>query len=188
MPALAEDSGITFENATAIESNLRTQEIGNNAPVDEVFSYNNNRGLELVTEHPLGWFIVHIKGTAKLLFGIYKSKYEVIISSIYGIENHLLINIIFAMLGALILMIWILFYLSLKPAFKRGRRFAGISLVIIMFLLVPATGQVAYARFRAPASPFICILIGYGIQSSIDRKLLYSWFIKVKLLSKIRKV
>lgn len=188
VPALAEDSGLTFENATAVESNLRTQKIGDNAPINEVFFYNSNRGLKLITEHPLGWFIVHIKGTAKLLFGIYKSKYEGIISSIYGINNHLLINIIFAMLGVIILMIWVLFYSSLKPAFKQNRRFAGISLVIIMLLLVPATGQVAYARFRAPASPFICILIGYGIQSFIDRKLLYSWFIKVKYLSKISKV
>ena len=169
VPALAEDTRITYEEASAFESNLRDQFIGQRADVHSIYAYNNDRGLELIFNHPVGWLISHLKGAAKLVFGIYKSKYEVIINSVYKIENQNFNRIIFLLLGIVILLIWILFFYGLKSAFLKDFISTGILLSIIVLLLIPASGHVAYARFRAPVSPLLCIFIGFGIQKFLKR-------------------
>ncbi len=164
VPALAEANRISFEEATGIESNLRSQSIGQNSDVYATYVYNNDRGLNLIFNHPIGWVISHLKGAAKLFFGIFKSKYEVIINSVYRIESQNFNRIIFLILGIVILFIWILFFYGFKSAFLKDKISASILLSIIVLLLIPASGHVAYARFRVPVSPLLCIFIGYGIQ------------------------
>jgi len=164
VPALAEGNRISFEEATGLESNLRSQSIGQNSDVYETYVYNNDRGLNLILNHPVGWVISHLKGAAKLFFGIFKSKYEVVINSVYKIESQNFNRIIFLFLGIVILLIWILFFYGFKSAFLKDKISASILLSIIVLLLIPASGHVAYARFRVPVSPLLCILIGYGIQ------------------------
>ena len=164
VPALAEDNRISFEEATVLESNLRNQSIGQNSDVYATYVYNNDRGLNLIFNHPVGWVISHLKGMAKLFFGIFKSKFEVVITSVYKIESQIFNQIIFLFLGIVVLLIWILFFYGFKSAFLKDKVSAGILLTIIILLLIPASGHVAYARFRVPVSPLLCIFIGYGIQ------------------------
>lgn len=176
VPALSEEKRISFEEATSIESNLRNQFIGNNPDVYSTYVYNNDRGLELILNHPIGWAFSHLKGLAKLVFGVFKSKYEVIISSVYKIESQSFNRIIYLFLGVIIFLIWVVFFYGLKSAFLKDKISACILLSIIVLLLIPASGHVAYARFRVPVSPLLCIFMGYGIQE----------FIKSKHLDKLR--
>jgi 4-amino-4-deoxy-L-arabinose transferase-like glycosyltransferase len=177
VPALAEDMRITYEEASGLESKLRDQSVGQTADVHSTYLYNNARGLELIFNHPVGWLISHLKGAAKLFFGIFKSKYDIIISSIYKIENQNFNRIIFLFLGIVILSIWILFFYGIKSAFLKDNISTSVLLSIIILLLIPASGHIAYARFRVPTSPLLCIFIGYGIQE----------FLKNNYIGKLRK-
>jgi hypothetical protein len=46
---------------------------------------------------------------------------------------------------------------------------ARVALLIIITVLLPATGQVAYARFRAPVVPLICIIAALGVQNMLNK-------------------
>ena len=184
VPALAESTRITFEEAGVIESNLRDQYIGQNAGVLERYNYNNTRGIELVLDHPVGMLIAHLKGAAKLVFGVYKSKYEIIINNVYNVENQIYFKIVYACLGIVILSIWLLFLYGLKPAFQSNFVSSSLILFMIILILIPASGQVAYARFRAPISPLLLIFVGYGISEIIKNNVLSLETLKFKKFCK----
>jgi hypothetical protein len=42
-------------------------------------------------------------------------------------------------------------------------------LLILIAILLPATGQVAYARFRSPVVPIICIVAALGTQDLLSK-------------------
>jgi len=182
VPALAENTGLTFEEAGAIESNLRDQYLGQNAGVLERYDYNSKRGIELVLDHPVGMVIAHLKGTAKLVFGVYKSKYEIIINNVYNIENQIYYKFIYACLGIIILSIWLLLFYGLKPAFRQNYMTSSFMLLMIFLILIPASGQVAYARFRAPVSPLLLVFAGYGLQEYFKGNFLFFKTSKTKFL------
>lgn len=182
VPALAESTGITFEEAGAIESNLRDQYLGRNAGVLELYDYDRKRGIELVLDHPIGMVIAHLKGAAKLVFGVYKSKYEIIINNVYNIENQIYYKFVYACLGIIILSIWLLFFYGLKPAFRQNYMASNLMLFMIILILIPASGQVAYARFRAPISPLLLVFAGYGLQECFKGNLLFFETLKTKIL------
>lgn len=186
VPALAESTGITFEEAGAIESNLRDQYLGRNDGVLERYDYDRKRGVELVLDHPVGMVIAHLKGAAKLAFGVYKSKYEIIINNVYTIENQIYYKFVYACLGIIILSIWLLFFYGLKPAFRQNYMASNLMLFMIILILIPASGQVAYARFRAPISPLLLVFAGYGLQEFFKCNLLFFETFKTKILRVIK--
>jgi len=165
VPALSEAKGISFEEAKSIEGGLKNQIIGNNPSVLEEYKYNSKRGLELVFEHPVGWIESHFKGAGKVLFGVYKSKYELIDEKIFGIDNQNFQIVHFIILGFITLLIWIFFLNGIKLFHKLDFLNARLFLLIILAILVPATGQIAYARFRSPTVPIICIIAAIGAQN-----------------------
>jgi hypothetical protein len=46
---------------------------------------------------------------------------------------------------------------------------ARLSFLILIAILLPATGQVAYARFRSPVVPIICIVAALGTQDLLSK-------------------
>jgi hypothetical protein len=44
-----------------------------------------------------------------------------------------------------------------------------LSFLILIAILLPATGQVAYGRFRSPVVPIICIVAAIGTQNLINK-------------------
>jgi hypothetical protein len=169
VPALSEAKGISFEEAKSIEGELKNQIIGSNPSVIEEYKYNSKRGLELVFNNPIGLIQSHAKGTGKVLFGVYKSKFKIIDEKIFGIDNQVIQSTHFVILGLITLIIWILFLMGVKLFYKLDFLNARIALLIIITILLPATGQVAYARFRAPVVPFICIIAALGVQNMLNK-------------------
>ena len=169
VPALAEANGISFEEAKSIERGLKNQIIGSNPSVIEDYNYNSERGLELVFDHPIGLIQSHVKGVGKVLFGVYKSKFKIIDEKIFGIDNQVVQSAHFVILGLITLLIWILFLMGIRLFYELDFLNARVALLIIVTVLLPATGQVAYARFRAPVVPFICIIAALGVQNMLNK-------------------
>jgi 4-amino-4-deoxy-L-arabinose transferase-like glycosyltransferase len=166
VPALAEDKGLTFEQAKEIERNLKLESIGSNPSVIDEYDYDRERGLELILEHPIGLIKSHFFGIGKILFGIYKSKFRVVLGELYQLNNGIFLIIIFFILGAIVLSVWLLFCFGITKIISRNF-FGGVSiLLIIVMLIIPASGQIAYARFRAPIAPLICLVAALGVHKS----------------------
>lgn len=165
VPALSEAQGIPFEEAKNIERDIKLKAIGDNPSVSENYNYNSMRGLELIIKYPLGWAESHLKGIGKLIFGVYKSKFEIIDEKVFGISNQVVHGIHFAFLGLIIFFIWILFLCGIKLFLRVDRLNAFIAYIILITVLLPSTGQVAYARFRSPLVPIICIVAALGVQN-----------------------
>ena len=169
VPAFSEAKGISFEEAKSIEGELKIQLIGNNSSVIEEYKYNSTRGLELIFNNPIGFIQSHIKGVGKLLFGVYKSKFRIIDEKIFGIYEQAIQNAHFVILGLITLFIWILFFTGVSSIYKLDFSNALVTSIIIVTILLPATGQIAYARFRAPVVPFICIIAALGVQNMLHK-------------------
>lgn len=169
VPALSEAKGISFEEAKSIEGGLKSQIIGNNPSVIEEYSYNSKRGLELVFKYPIGLIQSHFNGVGKVLFGVYKSKFKIIDEKIFGIDNQVIQSTHFVILGFITLLIWVLFLNGVRLFYKLDRLNALLVLLIIIAILLPATGQIGYGRFRAPVVPFICIIAAMGVQSMLNK-------------------
>jgi 4-amino-4-deoxy-L-arabinose transferase-like glycosyltransferase len=169
VPAFSEAEGISFEEAKSIEGGLKNQIIGNNPSVIEEYNYNSKRGLELVFKNPIGWVQSHFKGAGKVIFGVYKSKFKIIDEKIFGIDNQMIQSIHFLILGFITLLIWIFFLNGIGPFYKLDLSNARLTMLIIIAILLPATGQVAYARFRAPVVPLICIIAAMGVLNILNK-------------------
>jgi 4-amino-4-deoxy-L-arabinose transferase-like glycosyltransferase len=169
VPALSEAKGISFEEAKSIEGGLKSQIIGNSPSVIEEYNYNSKRGLELVFKYPIGLIQSHFKGVGKVLFGVFKSKFKIIDEKIFGIDNQVIQSTHFVILGFITLLIWVLFLNGVRLFYKLDRLNALLVLLIIIAILLPATGQIAYGRFRAPVVPFICIIAAIGVQSMLNK-------------------
>ena len=169
VPAFSEAKGISFEEAKSIEGGLKIQLIGNNPSVIEEYKYNSTRGLELIFNNPIGFIQSHVKGVGKLLFGVYKSKFKIIDEKIFGISEQAIQNAHFVILGLITLFIWILFFTGVSSIYKLDFSNALVTSIIIVTILLPATGQIAYARFRAPVVPFICIIAALGVQNILHK-------------------
>ena len=169
VPALSEAKGISFEEAKSIEGGLKSQIIGNNPSVIEEYSYNSKRGLELVFKYPIGLIQSHFNGVGKVLFGVFKSKFKIIDEKIFGIDSQVIQSTHFMILGFITLLIWVLFLNGVRLFYKLDRLNALLVLLIIIAILLPATGQIAYGRFRAPVVPFICIIAAIGVQGMLNK-------------------
>jgi hypothetical protein len=163
VPALANSEGTTFEESTATEFARKTSLLGAESSVLENFNYNNARGLELIRENPVGFLITHINGFPKFIFGIFKSKFVVILNQVYKIDNELFIGIVYFYLLSIVVIIWLLFIFGFNIIFTRNKHSAILIALIVGATLIPASGQVAYARFRSPIVPFICIVSAVGL-------------------------
>ena len=159
--SIAED--ITFEEAGRIESDLKAASLGSIYNVKESYDYDNNRGLELITEHPISVLILHCKGVFKTSFGVFKSKFYIIFNEIYRIDSNKLTGIILLSLGLLVVCIWILTIYGINPALKCDSYNTILILLLIVSIILPATSHVAYARFRAPVAPLISIIAALGL-------------------------
>jgi hypothetical protein len=175
VPALSEQKGISFEEAANIESTLKNQLIGDEASVAENYNYDSRRGLELIFEYPFGWIESHFKGVGKVIFGVFKSKHRILNEEIFGVHSQTLQSIHFITLGFITLLIWMLFLGGIKTFYGPNFLYAHIAFLILIATLVPATGQVAYGRFRSPVVPIICIIAAVGAQNLKDK---YSAVIK----------
>ena len=169
VPALSEAKDISFEEAVSVEEALRDQRIGVNSSVFESYNYDSKRGLELIFEYPSGWLQSHLKGVGKILFGVFKSKYRIIDTEVFGVNNHVLLNIHYIILGLITLLIWILFIIGVSQFYKLDVFNTRFFLLILLAVLLPATGQVAYARFRSPVVPIICIIAAMGTQNLFNK-------------------
>ena len=169
VPALSEAKGISFEEAKNIEGALRKQTIGDYPSVLESYEYNSKRGLELIFEYPIGWVQSHLKGVGKILFGVFKSKHSIINQKVFEVNDQVIQSIHFAILGIITLIIWILFLNGVSQFHKLDIFNSRVFWIILVALLLPATGQVAYARFRSPVVPIICIVAAIGTQNLLNK-------------------
>jgi 4-amino-4-deoxy-L-arabinose transferase-like glycosyltransferase len=169
VPALSEAKGIPFEEAKNIESALKKQIIGDDPSVLELYDYNSKRGLELIFENPIGWIQSHLNGVGKVLFGVYKSKYRIIDQKVFGVNDQVIQSIHFIVLGFITLIIWLLFLNGVNKFHKLDVLNSRVFLLILIAILLPATGQVAYARFRSPVVPIICIVAALGTQDLLSK-------------------
>jgi hypothetical protein len=169
VPALSEAKGIPFEEAKNIESALKKQIIGDDPSVLELYDYNSKRGLELIFENQIGWIQSHLNGVGKVLFGVYKSKYRIIDQKVFGVNDQVIQSIHFIVLGFITLIIWLLFLNGVSQFHKFDVLNSRLFLLILIAILLPATGQVAYARFRSPVVPIICIVAAIGTQNLINK-------------------
>ncbi len=163
VPAYAHENNLTFEEATALELERKRNLLGSDPNVIDSYTYNKNRGLELMIEHPKGLLISHIYGTPKIMFGIFKSKFSIILNYIYGINGELITSVIYIFFGLCILFIWILFLIGMKSTSESNFPVFVLFALIAVSSILPASGQVAYARFRAPIMPFVCIISAIGL-------------------------
>ena len=155
--------GITFEEAGKIESELKATSVDPIYNIKENYDYDNNRGFELITEHPMSVLILHVKGLFKILFGIFKSKFYIIINDIYRIDSKMLTGAILLALGLLVVCIWTFIIYGIYPALKSDSYNAISILLLAISVILPATSHVAYARFRAPAAPFLSVIAALGL-------------------------
>jgi 4-amino-4-deoxy-L-arabinose transferase-like glycosyltransferase len=169
VPALSEAKGISFEEAKDIEGGLRRQIIGNYPSVLELHDYNSKRGLELIFEYPTGWVQSHLKGVGKILFGVFKSKHSIINEKVFGVNDQVIQSIYFVILGFITIIIWLLFLNGISQFHKLDALNSRVFLLIIIAILLPATGQVAYGRFRSPIVPIICIVAAVGTQNLLSK-------------------
>jgi 4-amino-4-deoxy-L-arabinose transferase-like glycosyltransferase len=169
VPALSEAQGISFEEAKNIEGALKAKVIGDSPSVFENYNYNSRRGLELILKYPFGWVESHIKGVGKVIFGVYKSKFKIIDEKVFGISDQALQSVHFIFLGLVTLFIWILFLNGISLFLRLDLLNAQITYLILLTILLPSTGQVAYARFRSPVVPLICIVAAIGVQNLINK-------------------
>ena len=169
VPALSEAKGIPFEEAKNIEDALKKQIIGDYPSVLELYDYNSKRGLELIFENPIGWIQSHLNGVGKVLFGVYKSKYRIIDQKVFGVNDQVIQSIHFIILGFITLIIWILFFNGVSKFHKLDVLNSRVFLLILIAILLPATGQVAYARFRSPVVPIICVVAALGTQDLLNK-------------------
>jgi 4-amino-4-deoxy-L-arabinose transferase-like glycosyltransferase len=169
VPALSEAKGISYEEAKDIESALKKQTIGDHPSVFELHDYNSKRGLELIFEYPIGWVQSHLKGVGKILFGVFKSKHSIIDQKVFGINDQVIQSIHFVVLGFITLIIWILFLNGISQFHKLDIFNSRVFWIILVALLLPATGQIAYARFRSPVVPIICIVAALGTQDLLSK-------------------
>jgi len=163
VPAFAHENNLTFEEATAVEFKRKQNLLGRNPNLVESYTYNKNRGVELMIEHPGGLLISHLYGIPKILFGLFKSKFYIILNYIYNIDGEFLIGIIFVFFGMCILFIWILFLVGMKSASESNFLVFALIALITVSSILPASGQVAYARFRSPIMPLVCIISAIGL-------------------------
>jgi 4-amino-4-deoxy-L-arabinose transferase-like glycosyltransferase len=169
VPALSEAKDISFEEAAKTESTLRNLKIGANPSVLESYNYNSKRGLELIFEYPIGWVQSHLMGIGKILFGVYKSKHRIIDQEVFGVNDQVIQSIHFIILGFITLIIWMLFLNGVSQFHKLDILNSRLSFLILIAILLPATGQVAYARFRSPVIPIICIVAAVGTQNLLNK-------------------
>jgi 4-amino-4-deoxy-L-arabinose transferase-like glycosyltransferase len=169
VPALSEAKDISFEEAAKTESALRNLKIGGNSSVLESYNYNSQRGLELIFEYPTGWVQSHLKGVGKILFGVYKSKHRIIDQEVFRVNDQVIQSIHFIILGFITLIIWMLFLNGVSQFHKLDILNSRLSFLILIAVLLPATGQVAYARFRSPVIPIICIVAAIGTQNLLNK-------------------
>ena len=169
VPALSEAKGVSFEEAKNIEGALKKQNIGDYPSVLELYDYNSKRGLELIFEYPIGWVQSHLKGVGKILFGVFKSKYSIIDQKVFGVNDQVIQSIHFVILGFITLTIWIFFLNGVSQFYKLDIFNSRVFLLILVAILLPATGQVAYARFRSPVVPIICIIAAIGTQNLLNK-------------------
>ena len=169
VPALSEAKGISYEEAKNVEGALKKQIIGDNPSVLELHDYNSERGLELIFEYPIGWIQSHLKGVGKILFGVFKSKYIIIHQKVFGINDQAIQSMHFVVLGFITLIIWILFLNGVSQFYKFDVFNSRMFLLIILAILLPATGQVANGRFRSPVVPIICIVAAIGTQNLLKK-------------------
>ncbi len=66
-------------------------------------------------------------------------------------------------LGLLVVCIWIFIVFGIYPALKSDSYNAISIFLLAISVVLPATSHVAYARFRAPAAPFISIVAALGL-------------------------
>jgi 4-amino-4-deoxy-L-arabinose transferase-like glycosyltransferase len=169
VPALSEEKGISFEEAKKIELALKKRIIGDYPSVLEGYNYDSKRGLALIFNYPIGWVQSHIQGVGKVLFGVYKSKFRIIDEQVFGINDQIIQSIHFSILGFITLLIWVLFLNGVSLFYKLDVLSARVTFLILIASLLPATGQVAYARFRSPVTPIICIVASLGIQNLLNK-------------------
>jgi 4-amino-4-deoxy-L-arabinose transferase-like glycosyltransferase len=169
VPALSEAKGISYEEAKDIEGALKKQIIGDHPSVFELHDYDSKRGLELIFEYPIGWVQSHLKGVGKILFGVFKSKYSIIDQKVFGINDQAIQSIHFVILGFITLIIWILFLNGISQFYKFDVFNSRMFLLMIVAILLPATGQVANGRFRSPVVPIICIMAAIGTQNLLNK-------------------
>jgi hypothetical protein len=105
----------------------------------------------------------------KILFGVFKSKHSIINQKVFEVNDQVIQSIHFAILGIITLIIWILFLNGVSQFHKLDIFNSRVFWIILVALLLPATGQIAYARFRSPVVPIICIVAAIGTQNLLNK-------------------
>ncbi len=163
VPAASESLGRPWEFIADQEVYLRESIIGKQPSTEILDTYNTQRGIELIFSYPIGWLFSHMKGLLKLLFGINKTKYEIIYDQLFSTNISILLIISNVVFGLFIATVWVSFIKGFLVLKLTQPRITCLLLVLISMILIPASGHIAYARFRSPITPFICIFSAIGV-------------------------
>lgn len=159
--------GIPLDEVHALESDLMKRTLGDNFTLEEEQKYRTTRGLNLIFNN-FPWFIqMHIIGAVKLLIGPGQGDSLSFLTSgkVFVATNvwH------FLLLGLLLTVTLSIFLMATVGIYKRARVQQPIVLVSLLVIIVISSGIQAYARFRAPIAPLLCIFAAAGIYELLKR-------------------
>lgn len=161
--------GIPLDDVHTIEANLMSSAIGEEFTLADEQKYRNARGLTLILEN-FPWFIqMHLVGATKLLIGPGQGDSLGFLTSgqIYTAAEvwH------FILVGFLLTLTSFILVMALV-GILRSEKSSQFLLILISLLVVVSisSGIQAYARFRAPIAPLLCVFAAIGIDKLLNKR------------------
>lgn len=164
--AYATDSSL--ESVHQSETSLLLEKIGSNHTLEQETSYRVRRGIYLIATNFPSFIKMHLIGTYKLLFGPSQGEFISFVSNAQRTRQGNLIELFSIVVFASIAIFIVVFaYLGLASSRTLHLR---IILILIFCMIGTSSGIQAYARFRTPIAPMLCLLAAVGIRE-LRRKL-----------------
>lgn len=153
------NSQLQFEKLIEAEIELRNVKLANNMDLNEINSYNLNRGLELINNNRLAFAKMHAIGLLKVLYGPNRYEFIDIISDNGRLKfSKMGVRIILGISFLITFLISSLGLFSVFRIFLFGDSAKFIVILIFSFVLI-SSSSIGYGRFRTPISALLITCI-----------------------------
>ena len=162
--SMAIESSQSLAKVQLAESELELSKLGGSASISEIVQYRTTRGISLILNNPQGFFILHLQGACKILFGPGNANLKKLTQHLDYSEFLIFFYATVSVLLRIVVTISVLFFVY--TAAKRRRGLSPIQLYSIaswILILISSGGANAYSRFRVPLIPLEILVISLGI-------------------------
>lgn len=149
---------IPYREVLVEENLLLTEALGVSPSPMQVSEFNTKRFLNVSRQHPLYFFLNHIRGSMMILFGVGSGAIRGITDQYFPVLGTFSV-ILSVMITSVVGVRFLFRYVAMVIKSPSLTLFASCSMIFVTYFLIVSSGATAYSRFRIPLMFAICIVV-----------------------------